>query len=233
MDNENEIEAGGIAGKAGSAIPNEQASVDNKAAAADQVAARRAQFDVEQDARAKAFERDQNATQAKLARDEKDASDKAKAAEAVAANIAENDEAALNDGFITHDDLMRRKDILSQNHGALLPHEALVEGEALVKMAFPRTVILTHSAADVHRLSGDDIAGKADVNGNPVSPIAPGSRVLFWKGYHDVVASLADHSWLRDNGAYPVGKDGPEPKSDTPVQGRPVTAKPNADAGVS
>lgn len=192
----------------------------------DDVNARRVQFDADQKARAIAFEREQNAAQSKAARDEQESADKAEQAARIAANTAENDEAALSDGFITHEDLLRRKDILSQNHGAMLPHEALIEGEPTVKMAFPRTVILTHSADDVRRMQGvdvQDVGTRGVVRDNsgrvigdegqvgvvsPISAIAPGSRVLFWKGYHDVAAYMADHSWLRDNGAYPVGKDG-------------------------
>jgi hypothetical protein len=67
-------------------------------------------------------------------------------------------------------------------------------------MAFPRNVVLTHSAADVKRLDSD--APTID------SPIQHGSRVLFYKGYHDVPVTLADHQYLADSGAYRLGDDG-------------------------
>jgi hypothetical protein len=161
-------------------------------------------FAAEQESRAKAFERDNTAAQRALTRDEEATAAKTDADNKVAASIQENDDAALADGFLTHDDLLQRKEVLSQHHGCLLPHQAVAEGEKLIMMAFPRTTILTHSAADVRRVQGvkDDDGNTTDVNNNPVSPIAPGSRVLFWKGYHAVAESLANHSWLRDNGAY-------------------------------
>jgi hypothetical protein len=60
--------------------------------------------------------------------------------------------------------------------------------------------VLTHSTADVKRLNPDE----------PIydSPIQHGSRVLFYKGYHDVPLALADHQYLADSGAYRLGSDG-------------------------
>lgn len=168
----------------------------------DAAKARREEFAAEQQSRAEAFERDQAAQEQALERQE--AIDKANAekAAAIAKARADNDEAALNAGLITHDDLLNRPAMLAsyQGQGVLLPHEAVGPDEDTVKMAFPRNVVLTHSAADVKRLDPD----KPTID----SPIQHGSRVLFYKGYHDVPMTLADHQYLADSGAYRLGADG-------------------------
>jgi hypothetical protein len=166
----------------------------------DPVKARREAFELEQKARAEAFEREQAANAQRQERIEQEAAHNAEVAKAIAEARAKNDEAALNDGFITHDDLLNRSTMLASYHGVLLPHETVVPDEATVKMAFPRNVVLTHSASDVKRLNPD--VPLID------SPIQHGSRVLFYKGYHDVPLTLADHQYLADSGAYRLGSDG-------------------------
>lgn len=163
---------------------------------------RRDNFELEQKSRAEAFERDQNAREQALERQESEDAANAEKAAAIAKARADNDEAALNAGLITHDDLLNRPAMLAsyQGQGVLLPHEAVGPDEDTVKMAFPRNVVLTHSAADVKRLDPD----KPTID----SPIQHGSRILFYKGYHDVPVTLADHQYLADSGAYRLGADG-------------------------
>lgn len=189
---------------------------DQSKEANDQLATRKAAFEADQKAAAAAFERDQEATANRVARERDLATARAEEAERVAQLQQENDDRAFADGFLSHEDLTSRRELLAAHRDYLLPHQAFAPGEEAVKMAFPRTTLLTRSAADVRRVT---MGLNAD---EPVDPaivgqgaITHGSRVLFYKGYHDVPVGLADHHYLYDNGAYRVGDDGkPEPEAD-------------------
>lgn len=170
--------------------------------AADQ---RKKQFEVDQKARAEAFERDATASERKLERAEQMAAEKAEYDAKIAAEDQALDDAAIADGFLTHDDIVAHRTMMAPHHDCLLPHQALADGEAVIRMAFPRTVVLTQSAVDLRRQYGINDPKEGDA---PISAIAHGSRVLFRKGYRNVPVHLADSAWLADNGAYRVGDDG-------------------------
>jgi hypothetical protein len=166
---------------------------------------RKKQFEADQKTRAEIFERDATASERKLERGEQMAAEKAEYDAKVAAEDQALDDAAIADGLLTHDDLVRHRTMMAPHHDCLLPHQALAEGEATVRMAFPRTVVLTQSAVDLRHQYGIDDPKEGDA---PISAIAHGSRVLFRKGYRNVPLHLADSAWLADNGAYRVGDDG-------------------------
>lgn len=199
----------------------EQTRVDNA----------RKQFEVEQQARATNFERDQKALATKRARDFDNREATLKANAELAKASRENDEKAFEDGILTHEDLRRRSELLAPHHDYVLPWQVLSPDEATVKMAFPRTVILTRSASDLYGAlwkddeeHGDTKPAREDgrdfplgwiANRSAITPITPGTRVLFQKGYQDVPVSLADHPYLFANGAYRLDASGkPETVAD-------------------
>jgi hypothetical protein len=192
--------------------------------AQEQMAARKEQFQLEQDARAKAFERDQNARSITLDREHNAKQAAFEANAKIAAAQAENDDRAYADGLLTDQDLMHRGNLLAPHHDCILPWQATAEGEPTVKMAFPRTVIVTRSAQDIYgamwkedeeqgekapaRDDGRDFPLGVVAHRSAITPITPGTRVIFYKGYQDVPVSMADHAYLYSNGAYRIDKDG-------------------------
>lgn len=187
--------------------------VDAVAALEDRQAAQRKQFEAEQEGRATHFEHEQEAAKTKLERDQATAQEKAKADAALREANQANDEQAYADGILTDTDMATRSQVLAQHHGCLMPHEALLPNEPTVKMAFPRTVMLTRSATDIR--NSDPLWASGNFDGNYPNAITHGSKVLFLKGYQDVPESLADHEYLFHNGAYRLNDDG---KPETPVQ---------------
>lgn len=193
-----------------------------------QADAKRTQFEVEQKGRQAKFERDQEAAARRQERDGELKAAEAAQRDKIAAADAENDQRAYEDGLLTDDDLRQHREYLAPHHDCVLPHQALALDEPSVKMAFPRTVILTRSVSDLHRTNKAMRERNAAVNPDereligsrgpalsPIVPSAPGTRVLFRKGYQDVPVSLADHDYLYANGAYRVNEDGkPESNED-------------------
>jgi hypothetical protein len=196
----------------------------------DRIAAQKEQFGVEQEARAKMFARDQEAMSRRMERDHDVAQATLEENAKRAAAQRENDEKAFEDGIITHDDLLHRQELLAPHHDCILPWQATAEGEPTVKMAFPRTTILTRSASDIYgqtwkddEESGDKAPARDDGRDFPlgivahrsaITPVTPNTRVIFQKGYQDVPVSLADHAYLYASGAYRIGDDGKPEKAD-------------------
>jgi hypothetical protein len=160
-----------------------------------------------------AFERENNAMANKMQRDQDFAAAKAERDKKIAERRQVLLDMALEHGVITHDDIMRRQDLLAPHvqNGAMLPHDVFVDGEETVLMAFPRTVTLTLSAADVRRWvarEADRESYDSNIEDTLPSAIHPGARVVFYQGYNDVPVDLADHNYLFDAGAYRAGDDG-------------------------
>jgi hypothetical protein len=161
-------------------------------------------FDSEQEARRQAFERENAASVNKAKRELDMAEEKLKLDAKIAARRQELLDMSVEHGLVTHDDLLAQRDLMAPHaqNGALLPQEVFADGEETVLMAFPRTVILTLSANDVQHW---------------VDPVTPGTtapgihhgvRVVFYQGYNDVPARIADHNYLFDAGAYRADESG-------------------------
>lgn len=165
---------------------------------------RRTRFLAEQESRAQTFERDETARGRREEREMAMKAERSKRDAEIAERAQENQEAAFEDGLLTHDDLVNRRALLAPHTGCLEPWEVLADGEDTVRMAFPKTVVLTLSASDILRYTKDKYP---DVEGQP-GPIMHGARVVFHKGYQDVPVGLADHQYLYDNGAYRPDNDG-------------------------
>ena len=159
--------------------------------------ARKAQFEAEQEGRAKAFERDQGVRAAQQDRAQAEREEQAEEAEKLRVAQEENDELAFQHGLITPEDIASRRQAVAGHPDALLPHQVLDGDEETVKMGFPRHVVLVLPASD------------------PDRPIHYSSKVFFHRGFNDVPVSLADHWYLHDAGAFRVDGDGkPESESD-------------------
>jgi hypothetical protein len=182
-------------------------------AAADKAASDKVAFEAKQKSEAAAFEAQQKAAATKMEQDKATAQADLDAKAKLAKAESDNCDAAFKAGLITHHDLLSRGDFVTKYPGCLLPHQVLAPGEATVKMAFPKTVVLTRSASDIFPDQDEP------------APIYHGSQVLFRKGYEDVPESLADHQYLFDSGAYRVGGDG---KPET-VEARNARLKTAAD----
>lgn len=190
----------------------------------DRLAAQKEQFALEQDSRAKAFERDQNARAITVDRDHQMRMATFEANAKIAQVQAELDDRSYADGLLTHEDLLHRQRLLAPQTDCILPYQATQEGEPTVVMAFPRTVILTRSAQDIYgpmweedAKHGDKAPARDDGRDFPlgvvahrsaITPITPGTRVIFHKGYQNVPVSLADHAYLYSCGAYRVDDSG-------------------------
>jgi hypothetical protein len=171
-------------------------SADAKAAADKKLADDKAKFDADQKAKAAAFEQSQKAAATKNERDSKIKLSEAEARAKQAKADTDNDQKALEDGLLTHHDLLHRGELASKYPGTMLPWQAMNPGDPTVKMAFPKTMVLTVSSSELDPELEDPPA------------IHHGTQVLFRKGYQDVPVALADHQYLYDGGAYRVGSDG-------------------------